>query len=204
MCKYVRTYVRVYGLCWKGHVKMSRHYIVWMIMCLTFLCALTSWMLTFFGYTHSHKATRAFKTHRNTLIHAFTLVGPLPNKLLQMWHFHPRFDQNVKSAEMWTRTTEKPNQTKPNRSKPNKNPLQTNGRSVGWSVRWLATAMKCEWNKEKRYEIHMHELKCFMQTAKVQNLDAVLMVKQQLPVMYWFWCWLIQMPDADHMQRTLQ
>lgn len=24
------------------------------------------------------------------------------NKLLQMWHFHPRFDQNVKSAEKWT------------------------------------------------------------------------------------------------------
>lgn len=37
----------------------------------------------------------------------------LSNKLLQMWHFHPRFDQNVKSAEMWTRTTEI-RQTKPN------------------------------------------------------------------------------------------
>lgn len=28
-----------------------------------------------------------------------------------MWHFHPRFDQNVKSAEMWTRNKQNLNQT---------------------------------------------------------------------------------------------
>lgn len=70
---------------------------------------------------------------------------------------------------------------------------------VGWSVGY---GYEMWMEQGKKVQMHMHELKCFMQTAKVQKLDAALMVKQQLPVMYWFWCWLIQMPDADHMQRT--
>lgn len=138
----------------KRACEKSRHYIVWMIMCLTFLCAF-----------HSECDTCAvFSSFSVT--HTYSECGPLSNKLLQMWHFHPRFDQNVKSAEMWARTTEIPIKQQKYKRRPKthyKQMLVTNRKHTEL---YVVAALK-------RWIFH---------------------VKQQLLVMYWFWCWLIQMP----------
>ena len=111
----------------------------------------------FFGYTHTYSE-----------------CCPLSNKLLQMWHFHPRFDQNVKSAEMWARTTEIPIKQKKYKRRPKthyKQMLVTNRKHTEL---YVVAALK-RW---------------------------IFDVKQQLLVMYWFWCWLIQMPCQSRSYAT--
>lgn len=139
-------------------------------------------------HTHTYRHTRIYPKHIGTLSYTYSFLDPLPNKLLQMWHFH----DSIKMSKVQKCEHEQPK----NQTKPNKNTLQTNGRSIGWLAGWM---VKWKWNRNSKTHTKTENILCWQLK---HNLDAALMVKQQLPVMYWFWCWLIQMPDADHMQRT--